>query len=174
IGEVFEGTVAGVTSFGLFVALDGVYVEGLLHVTELGNDYFHYDKARHEMAGERTGVRYRLGDRLTIKVVRVDLETTKIDFTLVNKNSSVEDNSNVDSNVLPNLENGNFKKRGNAESTVKSSVISKVSNVAGKSKSNGKLTLGAKSKPKTSNQNSDKNPAKPTKSKKASKKTTKR
>ena len=85
IGEVFEGTVAGVTSFGLFVALDGVYVEGLLHVTELGNDYFHFDKARHEMAGERTGVRYRLGDRLTIKVARVDLETTKIDFTLVNK-----------------------------------------------------------------------------------------
>jgi ribonuclease R len=83
IGEVFDGTVAGVTSFGLFVALDGVYVEGLLHVTELGNDYFNYDKARHEMAGERTGVRYRLGDRLRVKVSRVDLETSKIDFVLV-------------------------------------------------------------------------------------------
>ena len=92
IGEIFEGTVAGVTSFGLFVALDDVYVEGLVHVTELGNDYYHYDKARHEMAGERTGVRYRLGDRLTIKVVRVDLETTKIDFTLVNKNNSLDKN----------------------------------------------------------------------------------
>ena len=96
IGEIFEGTVAGVTSFGLFVALDGVYVEGLVHVTELGNDYFHYDKARHEMAGERTGVRYRLGDRLTIKVARVDLETTKIDFTLVNKNKGLESNSKAD------------------------------------------------------------------------------
>lgn len=83
IGEVYEGTVAGVTSFGLFVALDGVYVEGLVHVTELGNDYFNYDKARHEMLGERTGARYRLGDRLTVKVARVDLETSKIDFTLV-------------------------------------------------------------------------------------------
>ena len=101
IGEVFDGTVAGVTSFGLFVALDGVYVEGLLHVTELGNDYFHYDKARHEMAGERTGVRYRLGDRLTIKVVRVDLETTKIDFTLVNKNNLLE----TSSKVIPNEKN---------------------------------------------------------------------
>ena len=80
IGEEFDGTVAGVTSFGLFVALDGVYVEGLLHVTELGNDYFNYDKARHEMAGERTGVRYRLGDRLRVKVSRVDLETSRIDF----------------------------------------------------------------------------------------------
>ena len=91
IGEVYEGTVAAVTSFGLFVALDGVYVEGLVHVTELGNDYFHFDKARHEMTGERTAVRYRLGDRLTIKVVRVDLETAKIDFTLINKNKSLED-----------------------------------------------------------------------------------
>lgn len=96
IGEVFEGTVAGVTSFGLFVALDGVYVEGLLHVTELGSDYFHYDKARHEMAGERSGVRYRLGDRLTVKLVRVDLETTKIDFTLVNKNNELTKTSEVE------------------------------------------------------------------------------
>ena len=83
IGEEFEGTASGVTGFGLFVALDGVYVEGLLHVTELGNDYFNYDKARHEMIGERTGVRYRLGDRLHVKVSRVDLETSKIDFMLV-------------------------------------------------------------------------------------------
>jgi ribonuclease R len=82
---VFAGTVAGVTSFGLFVALDEVYVEGLLHVTDLGNDYFIHDKARHEMVGERTGVRYRLGDRLTVKVVRVDLETARIDFTLAGK-----------------------------------------------------------------------------------------
>ncbi len=97
IGEVFEGTVAAVTSFGLFVALDGVYVEGLVHVTELGNDYFHFDKARHEMTGERTAVRYRLGDRLTIKVVRVDLETAKIDFTLINKNKSLEESDDIGS-----------------------------------------------------------------------------
>lgn len=100
IGEEFEGTVAGVTSFGLFVALDGVYVEGLLHVTELGTDYFHYDKARHEMAGERTGVRYRLGDRLSVKLVRVDLETTKIDFTLVNKNKELESKYKVESGLI--------------------------------------------------------------------------
>ncbi len=92
IGEVFDGTVAGVTSFGLFVALDGVYVEGLLHVTELGNDYFNYDKARHEMAGERTGVRYRLGDRLRVKVSRVDLETSRIDFVL---EASIMDNGHA-------------------------------------------------------------------------------
>ncbi len=91
IGEVFDGTVSGVTSFGVFVALDDAYVEGLLHVTELGNDYFHYDKAHHEMVGERTHVKYRLGDRVTIKVARVDLETTKIDFTLESKADNLAD-----------------------------------------------------------------------------------
>ena len=91
LGEIYDGTVAGVTSFGLFVALDGVYVEGLLHVTELGNDYFNFDKARHEMSGERTGVKYRLGDRLTVKVARVDLETSKIDFVLATKELSDAD-----------------------------------------------------------------------------------
>ncbi len=90
IGEVHEGTIAGVTAFGVFVALDGVYVEGLVHVTELGNDYFNYDKARHEMVGERTGVKFRLGDRLTVKVARVDLETSKIDFTLVSHSSHLK------------------------------------------------------------------------------------
>lgn len=122
IGEVFQGTVSGVTSFGLFVALDGAYVEGLLHVTELGNDYFHYDKARHEMAGERTGVRYRLGDRLTIKVVRVDLETTRIDFTLVNINNKLDAEVNVESD-------GKNKRPTPAESrqtAVKSATLKKV------------------------------------------------
>jgi ribonuclease R len=83
IGEIYEGTVAGVTSFGLFVAIDDIYIEGLLHVTELGNDYFTYDKARHAMVGERSHVIYRLGDRLKVKLVRVDLELSKIDFSLV-------------------------------------------------------------------------------------------
>ncbi|WP_281252006.1 ribonuclease R [Methylobacillus rhizosphaerae] len=93
IGEEFDGTVAGVTSFGLFVALDGVYVEGLLHVTELGNDYFNYDKVRHEMLGERTGVRYRLGDRLRVKVNRVDLETSRVDFSLVARKGELQASS---------------------------------------------------------------------------------
>jgi ribonuclease R len=82
IGETFDGTVSGVTGFGLFVALDGIYVEGLLHVTELGNDYFHFDNVRHVMSGERSGKAYRLGDRLRVKVVRVDMESSKIDFVL--------------------------------------------------------------------------------------------
>ena len=82
IGECFDGVISGVTGFGLFVALHGVYVEGLVHISELPSDYFHFDAAKHMLLGERSGKRYRLGDRLRVKVVRVDLETSKIDFVL--------------------------------------------------------------------------------------------
>ncbi|MFH0935086.1 MAG: ribonuclease R, partial [Pseudomonadota bacterium] len=82
LGSVFDGTISSVTGFGLFVALDDLYVEGLVHVSELGADYYHFDAAKHQMLGERTGKRYRLGDRVRVKVVRVDMESTKIDFVL--------------------------------------------------------------------------------------------
>ena len=85
IGEEYNGTVSAVTSFGVFVALDEIFIEGLVHVSELGQDYFHYDQAKHWMLGERTGKRYRLGDRVRIKVMRADIETSKIDFSLVEK-----------------------------------------------------------------------------------------
>lgn len=84
IGEEYEGIISGVTSFGVFVEIIDLYVEGLIHVTGLGNDYFHYDPVRHEMSGERTRKRYRLGDQVKIKVVRVDVEERKIDFELLN------------------------------------------------------------------------------------------
>jgi ribonuclease R len=82
IGEVFAGTIAAVVPFGVFVALDEVYVEGLVHVSELGEDYFQYDNVKHQMLGERSGRRFRLGDRLQVKLVRADLETGRIDFVL--------------------------------------------------------------------------------------------
>lgn len=88
IGEEFVGTIAAVTSFGIFVALDDVYVEGLVHVSELGADYFHFDQAKHQMLGERTGQRFRLGDRLQVRLARVSLENNKIDFTLVKGNGA--------------------------------------------------------------------------------------
>ena len=83
VGEVFDGTISAVTAFGIFVALDAVYVEGLVHVSELGQDYFQFDNIKHQMLGERTGERFRLGDRVKVKLVRADLETNKIDFVLV-------------------------------------------------------------------------------------------
>ena len=82
IGEEFDGTVSGVTSFGLFVTLDGLAIDGLVHITELGRDYFHFDAARHALVGERSGRTYQLAGRVRVKVARVDLEQAKIDFTL--------------------------------------------------------------------------------------------
>ncbi len=75
--------VNGVTSFGIFVQLDSLFIEGLVHVTELGSDYFQYDEIKNELRGERTGIRYRLSDRVRVQVSRVDLDARKIDFRLV-------------------------------------------------------------------------------------------
>jgi ribonuclease R len=83
LGEEFTGTIAGVASFGIFVQLDALYIEGMVHVTDLGADYFQYDEARHELRGERTGIRYQLTDRVTVQVSRVDLDARRIDLRLV-------------------------------------------------------------------------------------------
>jgi ribonuclease R len=80
VGGTFSGSITGVTPFGLFVTLDEYFVDGLVHISELGRDYFQFDAARHHLIGERTGKRFRLADRMTVKLVRVDLDTRKIDF----------------------------------------------------------------------------------------------
>ncbi|MGL1832446.1 ribonuclease R [Rhodocyclaceae bacterium SMB388] len=89
VGEEFVGSVSAVVPFGLFVALDDIFIEGLVHISDLGSDYFHFDETRHELAGQRTGVRYRLSDRVRVQVVRVDLATTKIDFRLVEEDPAL-------------------------------------------------------------------------------------
>jgi len=83
LGEEYGGVVSSVTTFGLFVTLDAMFVEGLVHITELGGDYFRFDEARQELRGERTGMRYAIGTRLRIQVSRVDLDGRRIDFRLV-------------------------------------------------------------------------------------------
>src|SRR5580698_1764090 len=83
LGEEYGGMVSGVTSFGIFVQLDALFIEGLVHVTELGSDYFQYDEVKNELRGERTGIRYRMSDRVRVQVSRVDLDARKIDFRLV-------------------------------------------------------------------------------------------
>ena len=82
VGEVFSGKINAVTSFGVFVLLDDVFVEGLIHISELGRDYFHFDMHRQAIVGEKSGMTYKLGDEVTIKVMRADLESAKIDFAL--------------------------------------------------------------------------------------------
>ncbi len=83
LGEEFTGTISGVASFGIFVQLDALFIEGMVHVTDLGADYFQFDDARHELRGERTGMRYQLTDRVTVQVSRVDLDARRIDLRLV-------------------------------------------------------------------------------------------
>ncbi|MBS9404867.1 ribonuclease R [Halomonas sp. TRM85114] len=82
LGEIFDGTIASVTQFGIFVRLDDFYVEGLVHVTSLPSDYYHYEPEKHRLKGERSGMSYRLGDGVTVQVARVDLNDRKIDFEL--------------------------------------------------------------------------------------------
>jgi ribonuclease R len=88
VGEEFEGSVSAVTSFGIFVALDDVYVEGLVHISELGQDYFHFDATKHRLLGDRTRKEFRLAGRVKVKIVRVDLETSRIDFVLAGESAS--------------------------------------------------------------------------------------
>ncbi|MDK9703610.1 MAG: ribonuclease R [Sulfuritalea sp.] len=85
VGEIFEGSISSVVPFGIFVALDGVFVEGLVHVSELGHDYFHFDEKSHAMVGERSGRRFRLADRVRVQLTRVDMEANKIDFRLADE-----------------------------------------------------------------------------------------
>ncbi|MEO9101284.1 MAG: VacB/RNase II family 3'-5' exoribonuclease, partial [Rhodoferax sp.] len=83
LGEEYSGTVTSATSFGIFVTLDTMYVEGLVHITELGGEYFKFDDLRQELRGERTGMRYAIGTKVRVQVSRVDLDGRRIDFRLV-------------------------------------------------------------------------------------------
>ncbi len=85
VGKQYTGKVTGVTAFGLFVQLDEVYVEGLLHVTSLQDDYYQFDATQHMLIGERTHIRYYLSQRLNVQVIRVDMEQRQIDFALVDE-----------------------------------------------------------------------------------------
>ena len=83
LGEEYSGVVTAAMGFGIFVTLDAMYVEGMVHITELGGEYFKFDEARQELRGERTGIRYAIGTRVRVQVSRVDLDGRKIDFRLV-------------------------------------------------------------------------------------------
>nr|WP_246058814.1 ribonuclease R [Luteibacter pinisoli] len=89
VGEEFAGTITGVTSFGLFVELAASRVSGLVHVSQLPNDYYKFDPVRHLLAGERSGASYRLGDYVSVQVLRASMEDRKIDFRLVSRLQSL-------------------------------------------------------------------------------------
>ena len=117
LGEEFGGVVTAATGFGVFVTLDAMYVEGLVHITELGGEYFRFDEARQELRGERTGIRYAIGTRVRVQVSRVDLDGRKIDFRLVHEgealtataNRAMKDKTGGHMSELPAQERGEMR-----------------------------------------------------------------
>jgi len=87
VGEVFSGTVSGMAGFGLFVTLDDIHIEGLVHISELGEDYFNYRAETMSIEGERSGLRFNMGDKVVVQVARADLDTRKIDLMLISGGS---------------------------------------------------------------------------------------
>ena len=87
VGEVFSGTVSGMAGFGLFVTLDDIHIEGLVHISELGEDYFNYRAETMSIEGERSGLRFSMGDKVVVQVARADLDTRKIDLMLISGGS---------------------------------------------------------------------------------------
>jgi len=105
VGKEFDGTISGVTSFGLFIELDESKVNGLVHVTQLPRDFYHFDAVRKTLTGERRGHEYRLGDRVRIVVLKASVEDRKIDFRLVG------DEGRFDGGAKPLPERGKPAKR---------------------------------------------------------------
>ncbi len=106
VGEIYDGVIAAVVPFGLFVQLGGIYIEGLVHISTLSGDYYHHDVAKHRLIGERTAISFRLGDEVRVQVVRVGLDDRKIDLELVSEPQRRE----ADRDALD--KNGSGRKQG--------------------------------------------------------------
>jgi len=111
LGEEYSGVVSAATSFGIFVTLDALYVEGLVHITELGGEYYRFDELRQELRGERTGIRYAIGSRVQVQVSRVDLDGRKIDFRLVHAGDDLVPRAMRDKGVSASGDGGRGKKQ---------------------------------------------------------------
>lgn len=92
VGEVFTGTISGMANFGLFVTLDNIYIDGMIHISDLGEDYFNYYPELMAIIGERSGIRFKIGDKVTVKVARADLDHSRIDLILISSNSKSRSN----------------------------------------------------------------------------------
>lgn len=154
IGEDFAGTVSSVTSFGLFVELTEIFVEGLVHISELSNDYYHFDPVRHCLEGERSNKIYRLGDAVEVKVARVDLDEKKIDLQMVGQEASRPRKKPASKSLRDKLRKGEVPDKKASDSKYKSKSGGKPGGKpAGKSggksgkKSGKKPKPGSKSRP---------------------------
>jgi ribonuclease R len=133
LGEEYGGVVTTATSFGLFVTLDAMYVEGLVHITELGGEYFRFDEARQELRGERSGIRYAIGSRVRVQVSRVDLDGRKIDFRLVRDGEDVAP-ARSGKDRVPIRNGGGFEADASTMQNFKSAVKKAFTKVSGKAR----------------------------------------
>lgn len=123
VGEVFEGKISGMTSFGIFVTLDGIHIDGLVHISDLGEDYFNFRPEIMAIEGERSGIRFNMGDRVAIKVARADLDTGKVDFVLIAGGTS--DRRHSGKNKMPNAEPKRKKAKPPKKNTPSNSKLEK-------------------------------------------------
>jgi ribonuclease R len=154
LGGEYGGVVTAATAFGIFVTLDEMYVEGLVHITELGGEYFKFDEARQELRGERTGIRYSIGSRVRVQVSRVDLDGRKIDFRLVREGEELVTRALKDKGAGPGTRRGaagaaakpsgkRAARRGAAEAVPPIHALkAAVKTAVGKSKGKGKIRKG--------------------------------
>ena len=156
LGEEYGGVVSAVTGFGIFVTLDAMYVEGLVHITELGGEYYRFDEARQELRGERTGIRYAVGSRVRVQVSRVDLDGRRIDFRLISESEGISVKPGKEkpverSGVVPHgLDESRPNKRGKrAQRLISEPLPIGVKTKARVTKAAGKSAASAKSARKT-------------------------
>ncbi|MBG8606492.1 ribonuclease R [Neisseria meningitidis] len=115
VGEVFEGKISSMTSFGIFVTLDGIHIDGLVHISDLGEDYFNFRPEIMAIEGERSGIRFNMGDRVAVRVARADLDDGKIDFVLIAEGSGRGRKAKSSASVKPAGTAGKGKPKTAAE-----------------------------------------------------------
>ncbi len=146
VGEDFSGTVSSVTAFGLFVELSDIYVEGLVHITALKNDYYQFDPVRHQLRGERNGMVYHLGDTVRVKVARVDLDDRKIDLVMLD----AAGNPQSAAGLPPKKAKSKSKSKTNAKAAPAKAADSKSKAAVSKKKKPSAKNKGKRRKPSAS------------------------
>ena len=139
IGDTFAGVIAGVTRFGIFVELENLFVEGLVHINSLGQDYFRFDQAQQRLVGERTNRVYCLGDKIQVVVARVDLDERKVDLEM--------DGASKDGRDKKRFKDNKAKDRKEASAKSRKSLKGGKGKSAGKAKPSNKAKPSGKTKP---------------------------
>ncbi|HGL9549596.1 TPA: ribonuclease R, partial [Neisseria gonorrhoeae] len=115
VGEIFEGKISGVANFGIFVTLDDIHIDGLVHISDLGEDYFNFRPEIMAIEGERSGIRFNMGDRVAVRVARADLDDGKIDFVLIAGESGRRRKVKLSASAKPAEAAGKGKSKTTAE-----------------------------------------------------------